>query len=75
MEERKDNQQNQSHASEKEELNRAGGHQNASTNQGGTTDLDNEALISGRTNTIERGLGMSTKKNVTGSDYDGQIST
>jgi hypothetical protein len=76
MEERKENQQNkQKQDSQSEELRHSGGHQNASANQGGTTDMDNEALIAGRTTATERGSGASTKRNVTGSDYDGQVST
>jgi hypothetical protein len=50
-------------------------HENASPNRGGTTDMDNETLISGRSSKTERGSGLSTKKSVTGSDYDGQLST
>jgi len=51
-------------------------HQNASANRGGTTDMDDEALrgAAGNTSRANKGSGMATKKNVTGSDYDGQIS-
>lgn len=49
--------------------------ENASGNRGGTTDMDNEALTIGRNNATERGSGLSTKNSVTGSDYDGQLST
>ena len=51
----------------------SGGMQNASANRGGTTDMDDEALTTGRRNTQERGSGISTKNSVTGSDYDGQL--
>ncbi|MBD0295904.1 MAG: hypothetical protein ICV51_12355 [Flavisolibacter sp.] len=51
------------------------GMQNASASMGGTTDMDDEAIAgAGRTNRTERGSGITTKNNVTGSDYDGQIS-
>ncbi|HWJ90924.1 MAG TPA: hypothetical protein VNR87_07415 [Flavisolibacter sp.] len=53
----------------------SGGMQNASANRGGTTDMDDEALTTGRRNTSERGSGISTKNAVTGSDYDGQLSS
>jgi hypothetical protein len=51
-------------------------HQNASANRGGTTDMGSEALqnatgVSGRG---QHGSGIATKRNVTGSDYDGQVS-
>lgn len=51
-------------------------HQNASANRGGTTDMDDEALrgASGNTSRANSGSGITTKKNVTGSDYDGQVS-
>jgi hypothetical protein len=76
MSKRKNEQEKKSnHPAETEEVNQTGGHQNASANQGGTTDLDNEALIAGRTSATERGSGASTKRNLTGSDYDGQVST
>ena len=51
----------------------SGGMQNASANRGGTTDMDDEALTTGRRNAQERGSGISTKNSVTGSDYDGQL--
>lgn len=74
MNERKENGKRE-HSSQSEELRQSGGHQNASGTQGGTTDMDNEALIAGRTSATERGSGISTKRNVTGSDYDGQVGT
>jgi hypothetical protein len=51
-------------------------HQNASANRGGTTDMGDEALRSatGNTSRGNHGSGMTTKRNVTGSDYDGQVS-
>ena len=49
-------------------------HENASANRGGTSDMGEDALTTGRPNRTERGSGISTKKNVTGSDYDGQVS-
>lgn len=50
--------------------------QNASSNRGGTTDMGSEALqnatgVSGRG---QHGSGITTKRSVTGSDYDGQVS-
>ncbi len=51
-------------------------HQNASATGGGTTDMDNEAtgnsVRSG--SRAGSGSGINTKRNVTGSDYDGQLS-
>jgi hypothetical protein len=58
-----------------QDLKESGGMQNASANRGGTTDMDDEALTTGRRNASERGSGISTKNAVTGSDYDGQISS
>ena len=75
MDQDQNNKQNEQSASAHEEAQQSGGHQNASANQGGTTDMDNEALIAGRTNATERGSGISTKRNVTGSDFDGQVAT
>jgi hypothetical protein len=56
-----------------EEARRSGGRNNASSNRGGTTDMDGDALTTGRPNRSERGSGMTTKRGVTGSDYDGQV--
>jgi len=47
-------------------------HQNASANRGGTTDMDSEALSG--TSGNRSGSGVKTKPNITGSDYDGQVS-
>ncbi len=61
-----------------EEIDRSGlnqGRQNASATRGGTTDMDNDS--SGgtrRTNPSEKSSATTTKRNVTGSDYDGQVS-
>jgi hypothetical protein len=55
-----------------EEVNRSGGMQDASASKGGTTDLTNQT--SGRGATSDREVGPTTKKNVTGSDFDGQVS-
>lgn len=51
-------------------------HQNASATRGGTTDMDNDNLSSSRSSGSRAGSGsgITTKRNVTGSDYDGQIS-
>ena len=50
------------------------GGQNASANTGGTTDIQNESLTGkGRNSSSEKGSGITTKRNVTGSDYDGQV--
>ena len=47
--------------------------QNASANRGGTSDMDSEAL-GNSSRSANRGSGISTKRSVTGSDYDGQVS-
>lgn len=53
-------------------LNSNSDHSNASANRGGTTDMGSEALIGrGQTGGTET---PTTKRNVTGSDYDGQVS-
>ncbi len=51
-------------------------HQVASPSRGGTTDMGNEALrnATGVTGRGNRGSGITTKRSVTGSDYDGQVS-
>ena len=52
-------------------------HQNASANRGGTTDMGSDNALRGATGASSRsnrGSGVSTKRNVTGSDYDGQVS-
>jgi hypothetical protein len=48
---------------------------NAAPRRGNTTDMGKDAL-SGieRGNEVRRGSGITTKNNVTGSDYDGQVS-
>ena len=43
------------------------------SNQRGMTDMESETVSTGRTAEPERGSGVSTKRNVTGSDYDGQV--
>lgn len=58
----------------REDLSRNTGRQNASANRGGTTDMDDEALTVDRDRRQERGSGMETKRTVTGSDFDGQVS-
>jgi hypothetical protein len=55
-----------------EEVNRGGGSQDASASRGGTTDLTNPT--SGRGASSDRNAEPTTKKNVTGSDFDGQVS-
>jgi hypothetical protein len=60
---------------ERQDLTDTGGSQNASANRGGTTDLDDEALTVDRDRRDERGSGIATKREVTGSDYDGQLSS
>ena len=55
-----------------EEVNRGGGMQDASASRGGTTDLTNQT--SGRGASSDRDAAPTTKKNVTGSDFDGQVS-
>ena len=51
-------------------------HQNASANRGGTTDMGSNALrgATGNTSRANKGSGITTKRSVTGSDYDGQVS-
>lgn len=51
-------------------------HQNASANRGSTTDMGSNALRSatGNTSRANKGSGITTKRSVTGSDYDGQVS-
>ncbi len=56
------------------DLNDYSGSENASASRGGTTDLDDESLTVDRTSRNERGSGIATKRNVTGSDFDGQTS-
>ena len=58
-----------------EEVRETGGRNNASASRGGTTDMDDESLTVGRRNVTPRGSGVSTKRNVTGSDFDGQLSS
>ena len=69
----KDNQSGKRKVYPNEELKGNRGLENASGNFGGTTDMDDEAIPSGTRSTQERGSGISTKKNITGSDYDGQV--
>ncbi len=52
----------------------SGGRENASSNRGGTTDLDQGALTVDRDDRTKRGSGISTKNTVAGSDFDGQLS-
>lgn len=52
-------------------------HSNAAPNRGGTTDMGSDNQLRGATGASSRsnrGSGISTKRNVTGSDYDGQVS-
>ena len=52
-------------------------HSNAAPNRGGTTDMGSDNQLRGATGNSSRsnrGSGISTKRNVTGSDYDGQVS-
>lgn len=49
-------------------------HQNASANRGGTTDMGSEAMVNRSNPGSGRGSGITTKRSVTGSDYDGQVS-
>jgi hypothetical protein len=44
--------------------------QDANADRGGTSDLDN---LTRRTHSVGSGSGISTKRNVTGSDLDGQV--
>jgi hypothetical protein len=56
-----------------EEVNRSAGANESSASRGGTTDLNNQT--SGGRSASSGGSNISTKENVTGSDYDGQVST
>jgi len=52
-------------------------HQNISQNRGGTTDMGSDNQLRNATgNSIRanKGSGITTKRSVTGSDYDGQVS-
>jgi hypothetical protein len=53
-------------------------HSNASPSRGGTTDMNNDDTLrssrSGMTTGGHASSGITTKRNVTGSDYDGQVS-
>jgi hypothetical protein len=52
-------------------------HSNAAPNRGGTTDMGSDNQLrgaSGANTRSNRGAGITTKRNVTGSDYDGQVS-
>jgi hypothetical protein len=69
---KKDSKNKRSHATE--ELRDSGGMENASASRGGTTDMDNGSSFNNRRSSTERGSGLTTKKNITGSDYDGQNS-
>lgn len=51
-----------------------GGSENASASRGGTTDLDQDSLTVDKVAGGARGSGATTKRNVTGSDFDGQVS-
>jgi len=68
-------QQNPREQQHGQDVKESGGMQNASANRGGTTDMDDEALTVGRRNASERGSGIATKNAITGSDYDGQLSS
>ena len=48
--------------------------QNASASRGGTSDMGGQRSRSNTGSTPRTGSGLETKKNVTGSDYDGQLS-
>ena len=69
----KDKKDKKKSAQASEEVRESGGRQNASSNQGGTADMDSDALVAGRQNPSERGSGITTKRTVTGSDFDGQV--
>lgn len=54
--------------------NKGGEFVNPTTNQGGNRETDSDTFVAGRSAT-DRAAGMSTKKGVTGSDLDGQVSS
>jgi|GEM_PF-4887911 len=66
--------QKKGHHEEDSELNRWGGHENASPNRGSTTDMGESALTVDRDDKTRRGSGITTKNTVAGSDFDGQLS-
>jgi len=68
------NQDKRTNQEKNEDLRRDSGRQNASATRGGTTDLDEDALTVDRDRRQERGSGINTKREVTGSDFDGQLS-
>ena len=47
--------------------------QNASATRGGTTDMDRSGTGAASTGRQHSGSGITTKQNVTGSDFDGQV--
>jgi hypothetical protein len=51
-------------------------HQNIAPNRGGRTDMGSEQLRSATGNSVRgnKGSGITTKRSITGSDYDGQVS-
>ena len=56
------------------DLSERSGSENASANRGGTTDMDSQSLTVDRGRDGRVGSGLSTKRDVTGSDFDGQVS-
>lgn len=74
MANRNDENQKGSTQSQKEELqDQDGNFQHASPDQGGTTDLKNNTGAA-TTSSSQSSSASITKRNVTGSDYDGQVS-
>lgn len=71
------NQQNRQSMPENDITSANSDHQNISQNRGGTTDMGSDNQLRGATGNStrdNRGSGISTKRSVTGSDYDGQVS-
>lgn len=49
-------------------------HQNTAPSSGGRADMGNEQIRSASGGSTTGGSGIATKKSITGSDYDGQVS-
>ena len=76
MANRNDDNQKGSTQSQREELRQQDGDfQHASPDQGGTTDLKNNTGASSAASSSQGNSSSITKRNVTGSDYDGQVSS
>ncbi|HWJ03109.1 MAG TPA: hypothetical protein VNU93_05475 [Verrucomicrobiae bacterium] len=71
------NQQNRKGGMREDATSSNADHQNIAPNRGGTTDMGSDNQQRGATGASTRGAkgsGITTKRTVTGSDYDGQVS-